>query len=179
MKKLLILVLLLNSCATKLPEATTYRLPVPAVSTGGTELVYIAPARVAASINTRGVLYQMDEVSYREASNHKWAAGLGQLIQESVAGRLGQSLTQYTYTTRKIDGSITVNSIFTAFHGRYDGTAQISGQWFIEQTGKIKVLPFTYTVDMQRDGYLALVEALSAGLNQATAELAKGLAEGK
>ncbi len=63
------------------------------------------------------------------------------------------------------------------FNGSYEGNAEIEGEWLIiDANGKVKnSAPVTIKLPLQDEGYDALVDALSAGLNNLTDQIAAQL----
>ena len=66
---------------------------------------------------------------------------------------------------------------FSKFNGSYQGNAEIEGEWLIvDENGKVKnSAPVKINMPLQDDGYDALVDALSVGLNNLTDQIAAQL----
>lgn len=67
---------------------------------------------------------------------------------------------------------------FNEFHGRYSGDALIGGHWRISKSSGEQVLQadFHYDVPLASDGYPALVESLSLGLEKLARDIDAGIA---
>ena len=63
------------------------------------------------------------------------------------------------------------------FNGSYEGNAEIEGEWLlVDANGKVKTsAPVKISMPLQDEGYDALVDALSVGLNNLTDQIAAQL----
>ncbi|MEF1297023.1 PqiC family protein, partial [Vibrio parahaemolyticus] len=93
----------------------------------------------------------------RQKQSDYWPVEMNNLLDQSGESKLQLSLNK--------------------FNGSYQGNAEIEGEWLlidasgnVVRSSQIKIL-----MPLQDEGYDALVDALSAGLNQLTDEMAAQL----
>ncbi len=182
-----VLALFLAACSSS-NKKTYYQLPtlsnaapVAVVSTGGgltppTEQskLWVSQVSVADFLGTSGLVYQTNDVRYVMAANHLWASPLDQQLQQTLQGYLRQDLPGWVVSGQQAsDGKqeqLSVN--VTGFHGRYDGSALISGTWTLTQEGQVTQHSFNIVLKQPKDGYDALVRTLATGWQQEASSIA-------
>lgn len=148
------------------PEDTVHRLR-------------IAPLRLAPFLRSDGIVMQTSEVTIHQGRHHLWAEDLAiQLrrhLRQGLAGKLPR--------VRVLDASDPAPSAaplrrleveVDGFHGRYDGVAVVTGQWWLRD-GEGRVLAarrFSVERPLEADGYQALVKSLAGAWQTVAGEIA-------
>jgi uncharacterized lipoprotein YmbA len=176
-----VLALFLAACSSD-GKKTYYQLPtvnssalVAVVSAGGgltpaaqKPKLWISQVSVADFLGTSGLVYQTNDVQYVMAANNLWASPLDQQLQQTLQTYLGRNLPGWVVSGQQAsDGNqeqLSVN--VTGFHGRYDGTAVISGTWTLTRDGQVSQHNFNIELKQNQDGYDALVRTLATGWEQ-------------
>lgn len=169
----------LTACSST-PETTWYQLP--AAPKGAVISSQVSPSRPAIFVQHinvpdylagNGLVYQSSDVKYVIASNNLWASPLDQQLQQTLVANLNLALPGWVVSSTALgqtQDTLTVN--VTAFQGRYDGHAVISGDWVLDHQGAITRKAFSITLPQKEDGYDALVRTLAEGWNQAALDMA-------
>ncbi|MBK4765093.1 MAG: membrane integrity-associated transporter subunit PqiC [Pantoea sp. Brub] len=124
-----------------------------------------------------GLVYQVNDVKYQVANNNLWATPLDQQLKKTMMFSLNNLLSGWLISDlpltqhKQEENKLTI--ILTAFQGRYDGKAVISGEWILERANTIIRHPFNIIKSQKQDGYDELVRMLSIGWK----ELAKQIAD--
>jgi uncharacterized lipoprotein YmbA len=176
-----VLALFLAACSSD-GKKTYYQLPtvnssapVAVVSAGGgltpaaqKPKLWISQVSVADFLGTSGLVYQTNDVQYVMAANNLWASPLDQQLQQTLQTYLGRNLPGWVVSGQQAsDGNqeqLSVN--VTGFHGRYDGTAVISGTRTLKRDGQVSQHNFNIELKQNQDGYDALVRTLATGWEQ-------------
>lgn len=162
----------LFACSSSQPDKTYYQLPADATqakqSAAASEkrgFVWIESLNLADFLSEQGIAYQVSEVSYINANSHLWLAPLETQLQDQLVQQLSEALpSQLVSTKRMTKPSLTVSAKITGFHGRFDGTVVVSGEWVVHNasTDKFVTKSFNHVVDLPKDGYEVLVTTLAA-----------------
>ncbi|MGL1190560.1 PqiC family protein [Vibrio parahaemolyticus] len=178
----------LTGCSSA-PETTgaLYLLPKAEIKTssqiGVTErpLLVVRPAQLARYLSDNSIVYRTSDTQIVQAKRHQWAQSISEQITQRIVTELRQKQSGYwpVEMNNLLDqsGESRLQLTLKKFNGSYQGNAEIEGEWLlIDANGKIvhssqiKIL-----MPLQDDGYDALVNALSAGLNQLTDDMAAQL----
>ncbi|MEC5320253.1 membrane integrity-associated transporter subunit PqiC [Brenneria populi subsp. brevivirga] len=179
---MLALTLLLSACSAN-TQKTYYQLP--AISDGATPVektltgqqLWLEHVSVADYLASSGLVYQTNDVQYVIASNNLWASPLDQQLQQALVANLSRRMPGWVVTTQPQDSDQAVlNVSVTAFHGRYDGKAVISGEWVLNRHGRVFKQPFNVVLPQSEDGYDALVRTLSQGWMEVAQSIARQVA---
>lgn len=182
--------LALTGCATPGDEsAQRYVLDagggaaLPEVA-GDRALVVESP-RLAAYLDSDGIVMQTGPVSVHQARHHLWAedlAGqLGRMLRHGLASKVtdlrilspGEASSGGDRPRLRLD--------VESFQGRYDGRAVVAGEWrLIAADGTIRrAQRFHVERVLTADGYAALVKTLAAAWREVVAGVADALAKGQ
>ncbi|EHR0246299.1 membrane integrity-associated transporter subunit PqiC [Vibrio parahaemolyticus] len=178
----------LTGCSSA-PEATgaLYLLPKAETKTSNQmsvaerPLLVIRPAQLASYLNDNSIVYRTSDTQIVQAKRHKWAQSISEQITQRVVAELRQKQSDYwpVEMNNLLDqsGESKLQLTLNKFNGSYQGNAEIEGEWLlidasgnIVRSSQIKIL-----MPLQDEGYDALVDALSAGLNQLTDDMAAQL----
>ncbi|TOB61098.1 PqiC family protein [Vibrio parahaemolyticus] len=178
----------LTGCSSA-PEATgaLYLLPKAETKTSNQmsvaerPLLVIRPAQLASYLNDNSIVYHTSDTQIVQAKRHQWAQSISEQITQRVVAELRQKQSDYwpVEMNNLLDqsGESKLQLTLNKFNGSYQGNAEIEGEWLlidasgnIVRSSQIKIL-----MPLQDEGYDALVDALSAGLNQLTDDIAAQL----
>ncbi|CAI1039485.1 membrane integrity-associated transporter subunit PqiC [Serratia entomophila] len=163
------LALLLSACSST-PQKTYYQLPalgVPAQVSGSgasTRQLWLEHVGVADYLAQNGVVYQTNDVQYVIGQNNLWASPLDQQLQQTLVTNLSSALPGWVVSSQPMSSDQDVlNVTISGFHGRFDGTAIIRGEWVLNHQGRLTKRPFNLELKQSEDGYDALVRTLAEG----------------
>ncbi|ENK2263189.1 PqiC family protein [Vibrio parahaemolyticus] len=178
----------LTGCSSA-PETTgaLYLLPKAETKTSNQmsvaerPLLVIRPAQLASYLNDNSIVYRISNTQIVQAKRHQWAQSISEQITQRVVAELRQKQSDYwpVEMNNLLDqsGESKLQLSLNKFNGSYQGNAEIEGEWLlidasgnIVRSSQIKIL-----MPLQDEGYDALVDALSAGLNQLTDDIAAQL----
>ncbi|MBE4181563.1 hypothetical protein HJ092_16010 [Vibrio parahaemolyticus] len=178
----------LTGCSSA-PEATgaLYLLPKAETKTSNQmsvaerPLLVIRPAQLASYLNDNSIVYRTSDIQIVQAKRHQWAQSISEQITERVVAELRQKQSDYwpVEMNNLLDqsGESKLQLSLNKFNGSYQGNAEIEGEWLlidasgnVVRSSQVKIL-----MPLQDEGYDALVDALSAGLNQLTDDMAAQL----
>ncbi len=164
----LLLAGLLSACAAT-PPTQYFTLP---------DSAYLPPAGLAnrptavqvvlaAPLDQGGLVYQTEPLQLNFARRNLWAAPLDQSLAAAFSNRLNRHSSRFMPYGHQPEGQVLTIHI-SQFQGSYQGHTTVSGyaQW---PDGRTR--PFQIHTPQQGDGYPAMVESLSIGLDQAVAEI--------
>lgn len=177
---------LLVGCAVSAPEVKRYHLRLessdtqPRLPEPNRPILTVRSISVASFLRADGIVYQTDEHTVSVARSHRWVEPLPRQLQRSLADVLGRRLTSaavFQEPERAPGSSHTLTVHVEAFHGRYDGTARVGGTWTLrDPEGRLVFREaFGTRLPLERDGYAALVAALSRGWQQSARRMADRL----
>lgn len=189
MKKYMILSLLLImstvqiGCASKVTEKNYYQLSTDFDSTVLSEsrkiedFIWLESITVADHLNNNSIVYQQNEWQFTAANNNLWVSPLGQMLTDITVHDLSVLLPNRLIANQAITTPKTkIKLMIDSFHGRYSGDAIIEGRWIItDNKGKMTVRHFNYAIALKKDGYDALVGALSQGWQETLIDLVKNV----
>ena len=178
------LVLLLTAFSSS-DQKTYYQLPIvgnaptataaSVIPQGQQRPLWVEHVGVADYLAGSGLVFQTNDVQYVLTQNNLWASPLDQQLQQALV----------TYLTRDLPGRIVsaqaansaeqdvLNVNVTGFHGRYDGSAIISGSWVLTKEGQTLQRSFNIVLKQNEDSYDALVRTLAAGWQQEASQIAR------
>lgn len=184
---MLILATVLAGCATGVGTPTQRYLleaggdGAPPEVSGSRTLVVESP-RLAAYLDSDGIVMQTGPVSIHQASNHLWA--------EDLAGQLGRMLRHGL--ARRVTGlrvvgpgeappdrnALRLRMDVESFQGRYDGYAVVAGEWRLLAADGTPREARRFRIEraLSADGYAALVNTLAAAWRVVVAGVAEALA---
>lgn len=177
---------LLAGCAVSAPEVKRYHLrpgpsdTAPRLPDRNRPTLTVEAVSVASFLRADGIVYQTGEHTVSVARSHRWVEPLPRQLQRGLADVLGRRLTSaavFGESDRAPGASHVLTVHVEAFHGRYDGTARIGGTWTLrDPEGRLVFREaFGTRVALERDGYAALVAALSRGWQQSGRDMADRL----
>lgn len=176
------LAMLATACSST-PETTYYQLPAASKGavasspvTASRPAIFVQHVSVPDYLAGNGLVYQSSDVKYVIASNNLWASPLDQQLQQTLVSNLNQALPGWVVSATPLgqtQDTLSVN--VTAFHGRYDGQAVISGEWVLDHQGSITRKSFSLTLPQKEDGYDALVRMLAQGWSQEAGNIANAI----
>ncbi|EOK5710736.1 PqiC family protein [Vibrio parahaemolyticus] len=178
----------LTGCSSA-PETTgaLYLLPKAETKTSNQmsvaerPLLVIRPAQLASYLNDNSIVYRTSDTQIVQAKRHQWAQSISEQITQRVVAELRQKQSDYwpVEMNNLLDqsGESKLQLTLNKFNGSYQGNAEIEGEWLlIEASGNIvRSSQIKILMPLQDEGYDALVDALSAGLNQLTDDIAAQL----
>ena len=144
--------LLLAACAAT-PATQYFSLP---------DSAFVPPA--GQSSGQGGLVYQTDAHRLNFARHHLWAAPLDQSLAAVFSNRLNCHGSARFVPYGRGNGLPVLKIYIEQFQGSFQGHTIVSGyaQWPNGRT-----TPFNIQTPQQGDGYPAMVESLSQGLNRA------------
>ena len=187
-RELLLISALLAGCSSA-PEnsGALYVLPEansPKVSDAMIALrsqLVVRPVELAGYLTDSGIVYRTSETKIVQAKHYRWAHNISEQITQRVIDELRSKQSQYwpVEVNNLLDqsGGNKLQLSLSKFNGSYQGNAEIEGEWLIiDANGKVKnSAPIKIKMPLQDDGYDALVDALSVGLNNLTDQIAAQL----
>lgn len=173
----------LSGCATSTTPANRFMLPdSQAESSGGPgakHVLLVRSPRLAHYLDVDGIVLQLDDISLNAARQHLWAEPLGRQLERGMRARLGERLDD-TRVLRDEGGYRASDAQFLRlevdrFQGRYDGLAVASGQWqLLAADGTLVAMEnFRAEIELDDDGYPALVRALGRSWDQVADQVAE------
>lgn len=165
---------LVAGCAVRVPETHLYVLGTGSLAATDIDHKDAAPALVIGDIALpaylagSGLVYQTSANEVNVAVNHRWAEPLGQQLRRGLYVALVDRLPAaavFAQPRAAAQAPWRLRLSLTAFQGHYDGTALISGSWWLrDAAGDVRAgAHFRRRIALQNDGYPALVRALSRG----------------
>ncbi|MBB3140684.1 PqiC family protein [Halomonas organivorans] len=178
----LMLLLWLTGCALGGTPATRYALPeAAAADVAGAEashVLVLRPLRLAPFLDAEGIIVQLDDITLREASGHRWAEPLGRQLERGLRDRLAAALPDTRVLldseTGAQAGPLQLRVTVERFQGRPDGRAVAAGRWQLlaaDQT-LLDTAAFRVATPLASDGYPALVRALGHSWDDVAASIA-------
>ena len=132
-------------------------------------------------IDSSGIAYQTSPNEINIANNNVWAYSLSEQITDQLIAQLNNKQSKYFFN-KNVTGLNTLNvyrlKIYISdFQGRFDGNAIISGTWLLLNSNGniIKNGSFNSITPLKKEGYSALVFALSKSLDKISSSLSLGL----
>ncbi|HGS5165923.1 TPA: membrane integrity-associated transporter subunit PqiC [Vibrio harveyi] len=189
MKRGLLLISALLAGCSSAPENTGALYVLPEASSAKISDTMIAqrpqlvvrPAQLASYLADSGIVYRTSETKIIQAKHNQWAHSISEQITQRMIDDLRAKQSQYwpVEVNNLLDQSdqSKLQLSLSKFNGSYEGNAEIEGEWLIiDANGKVKnSAPVTIKLHLQDEGYDALVDALSAGLNNLTDQIAAQL----
>lgn len=177
-----VVALLLSACSSS-DNKTYYQLPIlnsgtattsTSIPQGEQRQLWVEHVSVADYLAGNGLVFQTNDVQYVLTQNNLWASPLDQQLQQSLVTYLGRDLPGRVVSAQPASSAEqdVLNVNVTGFHGRYDGTALISGSWTLTRNGQTTQRNFNLVLKQNEDGYDALVRALAAGWQQEAGQIA-------
>ncbi|CAO1664814.1 MULTISPECIES: PqiC family protein [Halomonadaceae] len=176
---------LVSACASSVAPPARYMLPTDQISSTTNQpegtLVLSAP-RLAHYLDVDGIVMQLDDITLNAAREHQWAEGLNRQLERRMRANLSQAMP--TLRVMRAEGepadALTLRLTVDQFQGRYDGVAVASGQWqLVNGAGELLVMENFYSeTPLEKDGYPALVRALSESWDQAAELIANEIRQG-
>lgn len=152
----------------RLPDAA-YRLPVAQKPNVALRVVLAEP------LKSSSLLYQTDAHTLHFAKQHVWAEPLDIAIRNQLANALNQQNRPVRFVPPSLQDRDTpeLTVYIEQFHGRFDGQTQIDGYSVLKRQGKTSAgTNFSVVTPQQGDGYAAMIDSLSAGLQQVASQMA-------
>ncbi|WP_322803889.1 ABC-type transport auxiliary lipoprotein family protein [Vibrio alfacsensis] len=141
----------------------------------------VRPVVLASYLADSGIVYRTSETQIIQAKHNQWAHSISEQITQRVINELRGKQSQYwPVEVNNLLDQTSENKLqltLSKFNGSYDGNAEIEGEWLlIDANGKAKSsAPIKISMPLQDEGYDALVDALSIGLNNLTDQIATQL----
>ena len=189
MKRLFIIVAALLTGCSSAPETTgaMYLLPqtsdqtFSSLASAERPLLVVRPVELASYLNDSGIVYRTSESQIIQAKSNLWAQSISEQITQRVISDLRQKQNHYwpvkVHNQLNQSGETKLQLSLSRFNGNYQGNAELEGEWMlIDSHGKVKRrAPVKILIPLQDEGYDALVNALSAGINNLTNNIAQQL----
>lgn len=161
-------------CASK-PATQYYRLPDAAyrLPVAQSNLVVLRVV-LAEPLKGSSLLYQSNPHTLHFAKQHLWAEPLDIGLRNQLANALNQQHRHVHFVPQSLQNSDTpeLTVYIDQFHGRFDGQTQITGYSVLKRGGKTSAgQNFNVLTPQQGDGYAAMIESLSQGLQQVATQL--------
>lgn len=132
-------------------------------------------------LNNKGIVYRTSDTQILEAKHSLWAEGIQDQITQRIVSDLQSKQRHYwpieAHTMVDLNNQKQLLISLQRFNGVYTGNAELMGEWMLID-GQGKVLAnkhFERQVALKEEGYNALINALSTGLDQLTTDLANQL----
>ena len=141
----------------------------------------VRPVTLASYLNDNGIVYRTSETQVIQAKHNQWAHSISKQITQRVVAELRHKQSHYwpTEMNNLLDqsGEAKLQLTLNKFNGSYKGNIEIEGEWLlINAEGKVEnSAPIQISQPLQDEGYEALVNALSIGLESLTSDIAKQL----
>ncbi len=150
----------------------------PAQKVGQGPLLVVERVELPEYLMGPGIAFQQDDVQLVTASQARWAESLDRQLTRSLLEQLSRGLPDVELVEGPRAGEVPHLWLsLTAFQGRYDGQALLSGRWRLVQGERTLASgSFQRTEPLQEDGYPALVRALRQGWQAEVDKLAAELA---
>jgi uncharacterized lipoprotein YmbA len=179
---LFLLTLCLLSCSTTPAEIKLYSLSIPAGTTDGidnrktiktsnTPVLLIDSVKLADYLNNRNLVIQINRHQIYNASHHLWAEDLDKAIANALLHKL-KPLENSFYlinNSSRLKDSAKYRLLleFDAFHATDKSQVIASGKYWVTDNTQNFVLEnsFSYTLNLEQDGYLHTVEKLNKSLD--------------
>jgi uncharacterized lipoprotein YmbA len=184
-RKLVILIaaFAMTACSSAPSSKSYYQLPTAAgVMTQKSNIpaerqIQLTGVNVADYLNGLGIVYQTSDVQFVMANNNLWAGSLQQQLQQSLMDNLNADLPGWIVTNHSTgDGEKTLSVNVAAFHGRYDGTVVVRGDWILTDRTNTLTRSFDILLSQTDDGYDSLVRALAKAWRQQNEQMAQTIA---
>ena len=132
---------------------------------------------VASFLNKSGIVLQTEDIKYVTAINNLWVSTLSQQLEERLVQDLSLLLPDYLISSKSLaTPTLTVKLFIDGFHGSYNGDAVIKGRWVVtDSKGQIRSKIIERHVPLAKNGYGALVKALSQGWQDEELEFANSI----
>ena len=159
-------------------QLTSNLVNVDSVTTRSTnKFIWIESIEVASFLNKSGIVLQTQDIKYVTATNNLWASTLFQQFADRLSQDLTQLLPNYLVSTKSITTpTLTIKLFIDGFHGSYKGDAVIKGRWVVtDNKGQIGTKVIERSVPLAKNGYSALVKALSQGWQDEELEFANSI----
>ncbi|ATD27001.1 membrane integrity-associated transporter subunit PqiC [Vibrio cholerae] len=180
---LMMLTTLLVGCAgTPQPKVSFYLLPNNPELSELTQpktlpLLVVQPVELAAYLDTQGIVYRQSETQVIQARQNQWAQRLSPQLTQRITNDLRRKQSRYwpaplnTSSIQQEHWKLQVR--LQRFNGVYTGNAEVAGNWeLLNQKGESMLnQEFSFQVPLKDTGYPALVEALSAGVDQLSTQI--------
>ncbi|NRD73415.1 membrane integrity-associated transporter subunit PqiC [Shewanella sp. VB17] len=185
MKKYLFFVIVfMIGCSSGSHESQRYLLLAPltkSIVSQDAPHIIVAPVKLAKYLEQSGLVYRTSPMQVELAKYNLWAQDISaQLTQRLI---LGLRAKQADYWPVQLSSIVDLNSQpllevqLQKFNGSYEGNAEVAGEWImVDKQREISMIhSFNLSVPLKEEGYPALVDALSKGVEQLTDEIAKEL----
>ncbi|WP_334322907.1 ABC-type transport auxiliary lipoprotein family protein [Gilliamella apicola] len=132
---------------------------------------------VASFLNKSGIVLQTEDIKYVTAINNLWVSTLSQQLEERLVQDLSLLLPDYLISSKSLaTPTLTVKLFIDGFHGGYNGDAIIKGRWIVTNNkNHIETKPFERHIPLVKNGYDALVKALSKGWQEEEQDFANSI----
>lgn len=172
---------LLSACSSSGEDKTYYQLPVPqagvqSTASQGGRLLWVEQVNIPDYLAGNGVVYQTSDVQYVIANNNLWASPLDQQLRTTLVANLSNQMPGWVVASQPLGtDQDTLNVNVSGFHGRYDGTVVVSGEWLLNHQGQLIKRPFHIELKQKQDGYDAMVKELSQAWAQEATSIAQSV----
>lgn len=175
--------MLLVGCSTRSPSKNYFQLAsnlldkTPQIMKSTKRFLMIDSVDVASFLNKSGIVLQSEDIKYVTATNNLWVSTLSQQLEERLVQDLSLLLPDYLVSSKSLaTPTLTVKLFIDGFHGRYNGDAVIKGRWVvIDNKNNIETKSFERYAPLAKDGYEALVKALSKGWQEEEQDFANSI----
>ncbi|ENM3928350.1 membrane integrity-associated transporter subunit PqiC [Vibrio cholerae] len=180
---LMMLTTLLVGCGgTPQPKVSFYLLPnnpelSEHIQPKTLPLLVVQPVELAAYLDTQGIVYRQSETQVIQARQNQWAQRLSPQLTQRITNDLRRKQSRYwpaplnASSIQQEHWKLQVR--LQRFNGVYTGNAEVAGSWELLNPKGESMLnqEFSFQVPLKDTGYPALVEALSAGIDQLSTQI--------
>ncbi|EHI05258.1 hypothetical protein VCHC41A1_1855 [Vibrio cholerae HC-41A1] len=140
-------------------------------------LLVVQPVELAAYLDTQGIVYRQSETQVIQARQNQWAQRLSPQLTQRITNDLRRKQSRYwpaplnASSIQQEHWKLQVR--LQRFNGVYTGNAEVAGNWELLNPKGESMLnqEFSFQVPLKDTGYPALVEALSAGVDQLSTQI--------
>lgn len=137
------------------------------------------PVTMSEYLDSKSIVYRKSETLVIQTRQNLWAEDIKKQITDRLIGKfycIDSNYLAKDNKTRTYDGfKLKIN--FEKFNGSYTGNAEIAGSWEIKNISNEKMIykEFEFYVPLSSDGYPALVNSLSLGVEMLAIQIYKEL----
>ncbi len=178
MRQLMIVMLsfVLISCVSTTKDIKYYSLNLEQVALAdegeSKPLVVISPIQMAPFLRQQGLVLQRGKHEIVTANHHHWAEPLAQAIAKLLQQKLNNYCNDYYFERATSQWSQSaayrLSLEFNKFHSNDQSEVVVAGRyWFYEEgTKPSKSKVISISDDLERDGYLHMVEKLESAVDK-------------
>ncbi|MBY7892429.1 ABC-type transport auxiliary lipoprotein family protein [Vibrio sp. LQ2] len=140
-------------------------------------LLSVNEVELADYLNSKGIVYRQSSTQIIQAKQNLWADNIKQQITKRLIDDLRAQETSYWPIASAPNTMASAHLLVSLnkFNGAYTGNAELAGEWklFSSEGKQTSAQAFSIEVPLERDGYQALIFALSDALTRLSQEIAQ------